>query len=262
MGLMGGALIFGVSLGAPIGGVLSSAFGVRAPLWTASALFLVIGVLALFLEDPLRDRQPRGIRQVLATVAQQPRLLLPYAFHFVDRYTVGFFIVLFPLYLGTLGVDDPALRGRYLAAFLLPFALLQYPSGRLADRFGPYRPLVLGSLAYGLVLCLVGISGLFALWPVMLALGVMASVMFPPAIALTGALSEPGTRGSAMGGFNLAGSLGFAVGPLVGAWAMERAGYGVAFALGGSLEVAAALIAFVVLWRWRRRDGSRAWGSA
>ena len=51
MGLMGGALIFGVSLGAPIGGWISSAFGVRAPLWTAAGLFVLIGLLSPLLLD-------------------------------------------------------------------------------------------------------------------------------------------------------------------------------------------------------------------
>ena len=43
---------------------------------------------------------------------------------------VGFFVVVFPLYVDSLGATDPAVRGRYLAQFLLPFAFLQYFSGR------------------------------------------------------------------------------------------------------------------------------------
>ena len=63
-----------------------------------------------------------------------------------------------------------------------------------------------------MLLCAVGYSELFTLWWVMIGLGLFAAVMFPPAILLTSQLSDPGTRGSAMGGFNLAGSLGFARG--------------------------------------------------
>ena len=241
-------------MAAPLGGWVTAVGGARAPLWLAAALFLALGLASPLLLDPLGKREPAKLAAVLRTVADQPRLLFPYLFYFVDRYTVGFFVVLFPLYLGALGVDNPASKGRYLAAFLLPFALLQYFSGRLTDRFGPYRPLIIGSLLYGVVLCVVGYSQLFALWPVMIALGVLAAIMLPPAIVLTAQLSSPGTRGSAMGGFNLAGSLGFAVGPLAGAWVFERAGFGLVFVLGGALEIAAALIAVAWLIRLRGRS--------
>ena len=81
----------------------------------------------------------------------------------------------------------------------------------------------------------------------MIALGVLASVMFPPTLTLTGELSDARTRGSAMGGFNLAGSLGFALGPVVGAWAQETAGFGFAFVVAGALEIAVVLVTLGVL---------------
>jgi MFS family permease len=251
-GLMGGALILGVSLGAPVGGYVSRHFGARAPLEAAAALFLLVGLGSLALVEPQRMRTRTSLGEILQTLRARPRLLLPFALHFVDRYTVGFLVVLFPIYLGSLGVDDPAVRGRYLALFLLPFALLQYFTGRLSERTGPYAPLLWGSLLYGIVLCAVGYADLQLLWYVMVALGVLASIMFPPAIALLGELSDARTRGSAMGGFNLFGSLGFAIGPVVGTWAYALRGFGFAFLLAGGLEIAVVLGAFALL--RRRRD--------
>jgi MFS family permease len=249
MGLMGGALILGVSLGAPVGGYLSRHFAARAPLEAAAALFLLVGLGSVVLVEPPRVRSRASVREIGATLLAQPRLLLPFALHFVDRYTVGFLVVLFPIYLGALGVQDPAVRGRYLALFLLPFALLQYFTGRLSEKTGPFLPLFLGSLLYGIVLCAVGYADLHALWYVMIALGVLASIMFPPAIALTGEWSDARTRGSAMGGFNLFGSLGFAIGPIVGTWAYSLRGFGFAFLLAGALEVAVVVAAFALLRR-------------
>jgi MFS family permease len=243
MGLMGGALILGVSLGAPIGGYLSRHLGARAPLEVAAALVLLVGLASLFVPESPRVRRHASLGEILGTLRKRPRLLLPFAFHFVDRYTVGFFVVLFPLYLGSLGVSDPAVRGRYLALFLLPFALLQYWTGRLCERIGTELPLYGGSFLYGVVLCVVGYADLHQLWYVMVALGVLASIMFPPAIALTGELSDPTTRGSAMGGFNRFGSLGFAIGPVVGAWAHQARGFGFAFLVAGVLEILVVLLA-------------------
>lgn len=257
LGLMGGALMFGVSLGAPLGGYVSRHLGARGPLEVAAALFLLIGLGSLALREPASHRRQTPLREILGTLRARPRLVVPYAFYFVDRYTVGILVVLFPLYLGSLGAD-PALRGRYLAVFLLPFALLQYFAGRLTERTGPYPPLLLGSLLYGVALCFVGVSGLHGLWYVMAALGVLAAIMFPPTLVLTAELSEPATRGSAMGGFNLAGSVGFAVGPVAGVAIGERYGTGAAFVSAGGLEIAAVVVAAALLLGARRRGGPAA----
>jgi MFS family permease len=189
----------------------------------------------------------------VASLRERPRLLVPAAFYLVDRYAVGFIVVLFPLYLETLGVSDPAVKGQYLGLFLVPFAFLQVPCGWLTERIGPWRPLLVGSLLYGLALCTVGYADLYAVWWVMLLLGVLAAIMFPPAITLTAQLSDPRSRGSAMGGFNLAGSVGFAIGPIVGVWAYKAYGFGFAFILAGALEVLTAVVGIVVLLVWRKR---------
>lgn len=253
MGVMGGALALGISVGAPLGGALSSALGPRAPLEAAALLFALLGIGGFALREGPHSGRRIALRQIAGALTARPRLLLPWAFYFVDRFTVGFFVVLFPLYLASIGVAEPAVRGRYLAYFLFPFALLQPLAGRLLERIGPYKPLLGGSLAYGILLCWVGYADLYTLSGVMVVLGALAAVMFPPAILLTARWSDPETRGSAMGGFNLAGSLGFAVGPLVGTWAHAAHGYGFAFVVAGGLEVVAVAVGLVVIGR-RRGD--------
>jgi DHA1 family tetracycline resistance protein-like MFS transporter len=44
----------------------------------------------------------------------------------------------------------------------------------------------------------------------------VGALMYPSSAALAGDLADPAKRGIAMGGFNLFGSLGFAVGPFIG----------------------------------------------
>ncbi|MEM8997477.1 MAG: MFS transporter, partial [Acidobacteriota bacterium] len=163
MGIMGAGLIFGISIGAPIGGYISRELGTRAPLTVAGVLFLILAAGAFLIPKSVATSRPLGLRDMGRALARCPRLLLPYLFQFADRFTVGFFIVLFPQYLATLGVSDPAVRGRYLALFLLPFAFLQYFTGRLSEKIGPMRPLLIGSAIYGIVLCWVGVSSLYEL---------------------------------------------------------------------------------------------------
>jgi MFS family permease len=253
MGLMGAALIFGVGVGAPVGGYLTRWFGAHAPVNSAAVLFAVLALMSLGLREPEDLKRGVRLKRIVGALRDTPRLLLPLLCHFVDRLAVGLFVVVFPLYLDTLGAGDAAVRGRYLSLFLVPFALLQFFTGRMAERTGPYLPLIYGSLAYGVVLATVGYADLYLLWPVMIALGVLAAVMFPPAMLLTAQLAAPGSRGSAMGGFNLAGSLGFAIGPLIGGWAYAARGFGFAFAMCGVFEIMLALGAAV--W-WLRRGAS------
>ena len=256
MGLMGASLIFGVAIGAPMGGYLTRWFGPRAPLLAAAISFALLAGMSLFLhESPPLTRQLR-VREILAALRSRPRVALPFSFHFVDRLAVGLFVVVFPLYIDTLGATDPALRGRYLALFLLPFAFLQVLSGRLAERLGAGGPLVVGSLLYGLALCGLGFSDLSSLQGMMVALGVFAAVMFPPAILLVSQWSDPKTRASAMGGFNLAGSMGFALGPILGGWAYTTRGFAFAFVLCGVLEIALAIVGAVLLIRWAGQAGA------
>ena len=65
----------------------------------------------------------------------------------MERFTVGLFVVVFPLWLLEQHGADPAARGRALAAFLLPFAFLQLGTYRLARRFGPFALLAVGCAA-------------------------------------------------------------------------------------------------------------------
>ena len=241
MGAAGAALILGVGLGAPLGGALTDALGPRAPLAASALLFGVLGLAALALDEPSRRAAHPGTREVLAALAAAPGLLVPWGFYLVERFTVGLFVILFPLYLEAATGGGPAARGRLLGLYLIPFALLQPLTYRLAERLGARRAMAAGALAYGAALAVVGLVPQPALPYWMVLLGATAAVMFPPTLALTAELAPPAARASAMAGFNLAGSLGFAVGPLAGTAVHAAAGFTAAFAVAGGLAIAAAL---------------------
>jgi MFS family permease len=247
-GAAGAAMILGVGTGAPIGGLLTHALGPRAPLAGAGILFLVLAAAALALAEPARRGTRIGFRQIGSALAARPRLLLPAGLYFVERFTVGLFVVVFPVFLAASAGADPAARGRYLAFFLFPFAFGQLGTYRLTRRFGPLPPLAIGTIAYGLAFAAIARvpDGLLVGW--MAVLGLLAAVMFPPTLALTAEWSTPETRASAMAAFNVAGSAGFALGPIAGARAAEAAGFGAAFELGGGIAVAGA-ITVALAWR-------------
>lgn len=245
-GMAGAAIILGVGAGAPLGGWLSHAAGVEAPLVAAGVCFLVLAAAALGLAEPARrERRPQP-RELIAALAARPRLLLPGGLYFVERFSVGLFVVLFPLHLAELGGADPALRGRYLALFLFPFAAGQLGSHRLTRRFGALPTLATGAVLYGAAYAAIGALGAGALLGWMVVLGLLAAVIFPPTLALVAEWSTDATRASAMAAFNFAGSAGFALGPVAGAGVLGLAGYPAAFATAGALAVAAgALVALL-----------------
>jgi MFS family permease len=137
-----------------------------------------------------------------------------------------------------------------MAAFLLPFAILTYPAGLLCQRWDPVMMMAGGSLLYALFLAALGFAPPSWVLPVMALGGVVAALMFAPSLVLVTRIAEPTQRATAMGGFHLAGSIGFMLGPLIGVGALtvlRAAGwepYPGIFILVGALE-ALVVIAFL-----------------
>jgi MFS family permease len=186
--------------------------------------------------------------KAVKVLVEEKKLIIPYAYSFVDRFTVGFFILVFPLFMASSFGASAGVRGMYLAIFLFPFALLQYPFGKLSDRIGRTIPLAVGSFFYGIALASIGLTtmlgsgGEIVIAFIMLLCGILAGMMYPPSIALTGDIAPKDKRGTSLGGFNVFGSLGFAVGPLVGGFIAESYGYAVAFLVGGMAEIIVVLL--------------------
>ena len=242
MGAAGIAIGLGAALGAPVGGQLTTVDPL-APLAVAAVLLVVVGALVTAVPDRAPGNR-RTVRAVLENVRRRPTLTIPYAFGFVDRMTAGFFALVGTLYFqATFGLDAAG-TGLLLACFFAPFALLQYPMGVLSDRIGRVLPVVLGSLLYGAGIIAVGAAPTVALAALaMVGVGVLGALVAPATMALVTDLADEAERGVAMGGFNLAGSLGFLGGFLVGGTVADVYGYGLAFLVVGGLEIAIALVA-------------------
>ncbi len=242
MGAAGIAIGLGAALGAPVGGQLTG-IDPLAPLFVAAGLLVGVGLLV----STVPDRAPsdrRTARAVVDGLRRRPVLTIPYAFGFVDRLTAGFFALVGTLYFQDAFELDAAGTGLMLACFFAPFALLQYPLGVLSDRIGRVVPIVVGSLLYGVGILGVGASPTVPVAAVaMIAVGVLGALVAPATMALVSDLADDGERGVAMAGFNLAGSLGFLGGFLVGGTVADAYGYEAAFLVVGGLEIAIALVA-------------------
>lgn len=216
MGVMAASLLIGTTVGVPLGGLVGqhqphAVLLVGAVLAGGAALIALLGVS----EIPHREVSA-SMAHGLGLVGQAPRLLVPYAYAFIDRLCAGGIVSTLGLYLAEILELDPRMRGVYLALGLIPFALLSYPAGRLTDRIGRIGPLVGGSIGYGLTFMSFGFLSAQALPAALLLSGVLSAVMFAPNLAMCRDLAPHAHRTSVFAGFNAAGSLGFMLGPLIG----------------------------------------------
>lgn len=242
MGILGMGMALGNALGAPLGGRIG-AIDPFFPLYFGSIMLLIgAGIAAAFLKDRELESKPASLKDALLLLREEKRIFIPFAFSFVERFTVGFFVGVFPIMLAMKYGMDSGTIGMYMAAFLIPFALLQYPLGAISDKIGRVPPLVVGSILYGITVANVGIVEPPMLAYIMIFGGIVGALMYPPSAALAGDLADPAKRGTAMGGFNLFGSLGFAVGPFIGGLIADKYSFQASFAVAGLTVIIIALI--------------------
>lgn len=258
MGMVGTGLALGIGFGAPVGGFVGD-IGPLYPLYVASAMFMAAAVLALVLikDVPIKNK-PESIMTAVRFILRDRRALPPFLFGFAERFSAGYLVFLLPLYLAYEFGSGPSERGLYLAAFLLPFALLQYPFGRLSDNRGRIWMLVAGGFAYAVMLSLLGYVGQAGMVALMMVSGTLAAMLLPASLGMLGDLAPKGEHATYMGGFNALGSLGFAVAPPMATVLSEWAGYPVALAIGGAVVGATVAASLPFLRAVPRRGHGRA----
>ena len=259
MGLTGAGMMLGVAVGAPIGGFLGRSDTTR-PLLVGSALLVFAASLAAAsLREPAQVERHAGFGAIWRTVRTHKAMIAPLVFAFADRFTVGFYTTTFSLFASGLHGATPPQVGLWISAFMLPFALLSFPFGLLADRYSKTALLCIGSLVYGVLTASLGFWTTSMIPFGMAVIGVFAAVMFVPSMMMTTDVTPDSIRSTAMGAFNTAGSLGFIFGPMVGGFVSEvvrarsdaATGYQAAFAVAGLSEILCVLIALPYLLRLR-----------
>lgn len=263
MGLVGGGLLLGVAVGAPLGGQVGRVDPV-APLYLGSAISLAAALLAAMIlreTDAGGERRP-GLAAIARLVRGNALLAVPLAFAFIDRFTVGFYTTTFSLFLQRIHDLPPPRIGVLIAIFMLPFAALSVPFGILAERTSRALLLCGGSLLYGIGTASLPWCPVDALPWLMAATGSAAAVMFVPSLVMTTELTPGAVRSTALGAFNAAGSLGFILGPVAGGLVSQEVarqagswetGYRAAFLVAGGSEILLALSVLPLLLIWERR---------
>lgn len=247
MGAVGACISLGVATGAPLGGFI----GGLDPLWVplgGGLLSITLALVGLFgLADSTTARSRMAAAEIVGTLRKRRQLVIPLAFSFADRLTVGFIVSTLSLYLGLVIGFDARQIGLAMAAFLVPFSVLTYPAGHLSRHWDPLTMMVAGSVLYGVFLALLAFLPGERIPAAMAVGGVIAALMYAPSLVLAAQYGGTDCRASALAAFNMAGSLGFAAGPLLssallavfGLW-MARP-YAPVFVIIGAIEIVLAL---------------------
>ncbi|MET1754826.1 MFS transporter [Novosphingobium sp. RD2P27] len=162
----------------------------------------------------------------------------------VTGWMLGAFYAMGPVFLRRLGMDLSA-TALFMSVVIMGGVALQWPLGRLSDRFDR-RKIIVVVLA-GALLASLGIAVVATQGPVLLILGALfgglSFALYPLCVAHTNDHLAPDQRVAASGGLVLLYSVGAAAGPMAGAAAVTVAGasglfYFIALCAGGTLAFA------------------------
>ena len=213
MALYGVAIGLTVLIGPPLAGAIRDRFGYASVFAMLSALmFLVVVPAYTVIGESLAQTTARANANPLRLLRNR-RLGLAYSSAFCLMFSLGGLIVFLPLTGQELGLTSSRV-GMLFASFALAAIIIQVlPFGRMSDRWGRERAMMLGLalIAIGLFL-LAAMRQWETLLVAMFVYGVGFGFLFPAMTALIADETAPQTRGTASGIFTAVYSLGVTVG--------------------------------------------------
>lgn len=250
MGRFNVALFLGFGFGPFLGGFVHDALSVNAD-------FIIMGILCavscalVMVYLPASDGRhqaqkvkPAAYRNILRSAQVQGIML----FRFLNAFIRGSVISFIPLYASYRLNMSGFQIGVVVSSSVILTSFLQFPCGRLADRFNRKHLIVMGSLLYSLCVVLVPMTpGFMLLLGANLLLGALGAVPIPAASA---SVIEEGKKygmGSIMALFNVAMSLGLGIGPLVSGLIYDVFGLTRVFYFAAGFGVVGAMITGLML---------------
>jgi MFS transporter, DHA1 family, multidrug resistance protein len=246
LGLLQTALFIGSSLGPMLGGYIGDIYGYRSAFYVAAVVTLVATALVIILiheperpESAMVAAQPKrpsmlgGFGELLAI---RTFMLLTVA-TFLGNLTFGLLSPVLPLFVQQIAPDPrrlASIAGAITGAMAFTSAISALIVGRMSDRLGNRRALVGCSL--GTTLCYfpqaIARSTLsLGLWRALQ--GFFRGGVNPTLSALVVRSAPDDCAGAALGLNSSASSIGFAIGPMLGAMLMARTSFGGVFVIAG-----------------------------
>jgi len=201
--------------GPAIGAYVAERFGVRAAFYLGSAVSLITVGIVFAITEPRAPATKEPAAAGWAVLRNPVVLRVCLVNHFYNAIS-AIWSTFLPLYMVHQGLSVVTI-GWLFAVQGLTYALVQIPTGRLADRIGPERlllPGLVGRASMVLVVPLMHSAG-----PLLIAAAVFGLTGGTVPVTFTMLVARFTSRDqytSAMGVYNSSSDLGFFVGPLVG----------------------------------------------
>lgn len=149
----------------------------------------------------------------------------------------------------------PVMVGFIVAASTMTGILLKLPVGTLSDLVNRSRLMLVGVLAFAFPPFLYPLVPNLEVLTVLRVVHGLATAVFTPLVLAMVADLYPAARGAALGWYTAAAQGGALVGPMLGGWILDTAGYTETFLTGGGFGLVGFAL-YLVLW-WRHPAPSR-----
>lgn len=235
------SLFGGMAVGPSVGGYLSDAYSFEAPFLVLAgvALFALLVVLVWVPERTPTEGSAGETASLLASLRavfddRKMRGILSYI---TARgfYRWGF-NSFFPVYAVSVVALSRTSVGFILSGYMFAGGVLQYPLGRLADRFSGYRPefVVVGGVLSGLAMFVVpSTKGLLPLVALVMGMGVSSAISRSASVAIRTQRGRIHGMGAVTGAFTASLSVGQVLGPITFGAVVDVFSIQWAFYLGG-----------------------------
>jgi FSR family fosmidomycin resistance protein-like MFS transporter len=166
--------------------------------------------------------------------------------HFSHDLATGLLVALLPFIREDLGLNYLQ-AGFLISAFSITSGLSQFVGGWLSDRLGKQKAIALGLGGIGISAVVIGFaSSYYMLLGTLVAMGILAGFYHPSAVStLTNIFI--GNRGRVISLHMLGGSLGFGIGPLIGALIASKFDWHLAFIILGLPALIALMLVLTKL---------------
>lgn len=252
LGMMQMAIFSGASIGPLFGGLLADQIGYRATFLVASAMLATGAAIVLTLVREQFTRPARGggvddagSRVHLSTLLLGSAMLAMIGIMLALRTATSAIQPIMPLYVEHVAHSASplaTLSGITLGIAGLTSAVAAVMLGRMADRIGQRRILVVSALGVGLLYLPLAIAqSPFQLIVLQACFGVAAGGVLPTANAIVANLTPVERRGAVYGVTAAATAVGGFIGPIGGAALAATVDIRYVFVMSGALMLAAAL---------------------
>ncbi|MFB6164377.1 MAG: MFS transporter [Haloarculaceae archaeon] len=262
------SLFGGMAVGPSVGGYLSDVYSFAAPFFALAgvALFALV-VVALVV--PARTSAERE-----ADASDEVTLRASLSAVFADREMRGLiayigargfyrwgFNSFFPVFAVSAAALSRTQVGFVLSGYMIAGGLLQYPMGRLSDRFPAARPKLVavgGVLSAGLMFAVPTTTALVPLIALVIGMGVFSAVSRASSVAIRTERGRVHGMGAVTGAFTTSLSVGQVLGPLTFGAVVDVFDVRAAFYLGGAVGLVGTAAAYWFLYRGADDDATAA----